>query len=872
MNKVILLVLLMPIPAFGQIIVNFESNSITGWVQGPEGHWNTDNANSISGMYSLHHSYDNPDAGMDRIGFTVNNFHPGEGAARWSFTIRYGCDPSASNNWAVWLMSDTGPVSSPNSYGPNGFAVGVNLTGYDDTLRLWKVKNGIFSPVISSGINWQTEIGTTDAVRIALERSQTGHWILQVFRSNDFLLGSSAGNDPEIFNPGWFILTYKYTSTRDRLLWFDDLTIDGVFYEDNEPPVVSSCEITGRNSLLISFNEDLSEGSLSVSNFLIETGNHNAFKVIRENSCSFIIEFEKQFINKVVNRLIISKLCDKLLNCRDRIIVEFTPAWIESGDVIISEIMADPIPAVSLPEKEYFELHNRTQFTFNTKNWTLTDGSQNLRFPEKIIQPEKYIIVCSALDTLLFSRYGNTIGFKSFPALEDGGKILAITDSNGNLIHGTEYSSDWYGDVLKEDGGWSLEITDKDYPFFQEGNWQASLSKEGGSPGKANSVSQFNPDKVFTGIENVFPADSNSIILRLSETVIGLQNNMGSIKIDGSDIKSLHTADPLLRTCTIVPGLPLQRGTTYTMTISSEIADFAGNQMERSDFRFGIPEKAGKADILFNELLFNPLPERSDYVEFYNNSDKILDASGLLLVSVNDENMDTSSVYVLSSEGRCLLPGNYYVITDNKKSIIEIFPSAISDQIFEVPSLPSMPDDKGHLILYNRELDKIDEVFYDEKMHFSLLQGNEGISLEKIKNQGLSTDRSLWHSASESSGWGTPGAPNSIFLDQPGNNDKITFSSTKITPDNDGNEDFLVIDLRLTGLGNVVSISVFDETGHFVKKLTDNLFAGPEASVVWNGTADDEELVSTGIYIILITVFDDKGKVEKWKKVCSVIR
>jgi len=271
-------------------------------------------------------------------------------------------------------------------------------------------------------------------------------------------------------------------------------------------------------------------------------------------------------------------------------------------------------------------------------------------------------------------------------------------------------------------------------------------------------------------------------------------------------------------------------------------------------------------------LLFNPLPERSDYIEFFNNSDKILDASDFLLVSVNDENKDTSSVYSLSSEERCILPGDYYVITDNRKSIVETFPSAISEQIFEIPSLPSMPDNKGHLILYNRELDKIDEVFYDEKMHFSLLQGYEGISLEKIRNQGLSANRSLWHSASESSGWGTPGAPNSVLLELAGNTGRITFSSTKITPDNDGNEDFLVIDLNLAGIGNIVSISVFDETGHFVKKITDNLFAGSEASVVWNATADDEMLVSTGIYVILITVFDDRGKVEKWKKVCSVIR
>jgi len=183
-----------------------------------------------------------------------------------------------------------------------------------------------------------------------------------------------------------------------------------------------------------------------------------------------------------------------------------------------------------------------------------------------------------------------------------------------------------------------------------------------------------------------------------------------------------------------------------------------------------------------------------------------------------------------------------------------------------------MPDDKGHLVLFNRSLEKIDEVFYDEKMHYSLLSSNEGISLEKVTTDGNSADKAEWHSASESSGWGTPGAPNSVLTIHQERGDKINLSSTRITPDNDGNEDFLVVDFNLNGLGNVISVDIFDEAGRFVKKLTDNLLAGPEATVVWNGTADDEKLVGTGIYILLIRIFDDTGKSERWKRVCTVVR
>jgi hypothetical protein len=183
-----------------------------------------------------------------------------------------------------------------------------------------------------------------------------------------------------------------------------------------------------------------------------------------------------------------------------------------------------------------------------------------------------------------------------------------------------------------------------------------------------------------------------------------------------------------------------------------------------------------------------------------------------------------------------------------------------------------MSDDKGHLLLFTRELELIDEVYYDDDMHYSLLSGYEGISLERIRPQGSSTDRSLWHSASEPSGWGTPGIRNSVYSERSVTDDQVILSSSRITPDNDGNDDFLVIDLKLTGTGNIVSVSVFDETGGFVKKITDNLLAGPEASIIWNGTADDEKPVSNGIYILLISVFDDMGKTHKWKRVCTVIR
>ncbi len=288
-----------------------------------------------------------PNPGPTRIGLELRNLHPDEGITRWTFTIRYGCEPSSSNNWAVFLMCGSDPGALQDEV--NGFAVGVNLAGYDDTLRLWKVKAGIFYSVVNSGLNWQTDIGTGSAAKIAVERTNGGQWTLSVSSPDDVLIYSSSGIDVEFPGSGWLVLSYKYTSTRDRLLWFDDLRIDGVFYEDMKPPEITGWEVNGRNSILLTFSEEPSPGSLALSNFSIENVDNQVSAVIRESPLTAVIKFDNQFINKVTNKLVINSLCDKLNNCRLDASIDFTPLWAMPGDIIISEIMADPLPPVSLP-------------------------------------------------------------------------------------------------------------------------------------------------------------------------------------------------------------------------------------------------------------------------------------------------------------------------------------------------------------------------------------------------------------------------------------------------------------------------------------------------------------------------------------------
>jgi hypothetical protein len=871
MKRVILFVLLMPLPAFGQIIENFESGLNDKWVQGTEGRWEAGTTESLSGNRSLHHVFDNPASGNDCIGLSLENLHPGEGTTKWSFLIRHGYDPSSSNNWFVYLICDADPASVASGVHVNGYCVGVNLTGYDDTLKLWKIKDGSVSVVATTNLNWQNRIGTKYPAKISIDRSSSGTWNISVYDFQNIKVTEALGTDREMLSAGWFILNYRYSSTRDRLIWMDNLEIEGVFYEDKNPPGITGIETRGMNSLVVTFDEEPDAKDMIPSNFLLdgETGTARGCQMI--TPVKYLIYFPGRFSNKEVNNLVIKQICDRKLNCKENIIIPFNPLWAEPGDIVISEIMADPSPPVSLPQKEYLEITNRSNYPFNLRKWSLSFNDEKVVLPSGFIDPGEYVILCSVSDTGLFSNYGRVIGLKPFPALTDEGKILALNDSLGNLIHGLEYSSDWYGDALKKGGGWSLEIIDREYPFFTEGNWEASSSKNGGTPGNANSASRNNEDHVFEGICNVFPSDSNNILVTFSETFTELNVYTDGIYLNETRIGEIAPADQLLSQYNIRPGGPLIKGIIYSLVIPPELTDFAGNSIARNTYKFGVPELAVNRDIVFNELLFNPLQGDPDYIEFYNGSEKVIDASRLYLASVSGTG-DTSGLTTVSVEQRCIMPSSFYTVTTDKEKVISRYYSNIPENIFEIPQLPSMPDDKGHLLLLNNRADIIDEITYTEEMHHPFLSGKEGIALEKVRPDISSSDPGGWHSASESAGWGTPGGSNSVYISDPDGNDIIKFSSGRISPDNNGYEDVLIIDFNLEGTGNVLSVTIFDETGTYIRKITENLFAGAKATLVWDATADDGTLVGTGIYIILIELYNDKGKTKSWKKVCAVIR
>lgn len=202
-----------------KVIFNFETNSINLWQQNPLNCWEITSDLPISGSYSLRHAQNTNSASTDTISTSLPDWQINGGKISWTLLVKHGYDPSSSNCWGVWLMSD--------SQMENGYVVGVNYSGSDDLLKLWKVENGIVSAIISSSINWQNSVTKTGIGAIGVERQKDGKFVLLADTTGNIAnltaIGSATSSSISSFSK--FGAVYKYTSSARKMFWIDNIAI-----------------------------------------------------------------------------------------------------------------------------------------------------------------------------------------------------------------------------------------------------------------------------------------------------------------------------------------------------------------------------------------------------------------------------------------------------------------------------------------------------------------------------------------------------------------------------------------------------------------------------------------------------------------------
>lgn len=370
-------------------------------------------------------------------------------------------------------------------------------------------------------------------------------------------------------------------------------------------------------------------------------------------------------------------------------------------------------------------------------------------------------------------------------------------------------------------------------------------------------ISAYEPDETPPSLVQSEVLNASSIRLLFDESLDPSQIDPSQFDLDnGSTVVAVvvdaqNSAELLL---TVDP--PLQSGPTYTLNISG-VADTKGNEAQRHSTMLRLAVAPELGDLIINEILFNPVGTGSDYVEVWNRSSKYLQLRDLVLLNKASGRDEAIAESIL------LGPDELALFTEDITDTKTQFSAVGADQMYE-NKLPPFNNSDGNISLVSQGV-VIDSFDYHEDYHYVLIDDVNGVSLERINPDGPSNSPDNWQSAASAVGFGTPGLPNSnLVVTNPGQ-EAFSIPKSIFSPNQDGEDDQLVIQYSLDQVGYLLDVRVYDNRGHEVRHLYNNELLGQQGTLFWDGQTDEGTQAAIGAYIIIGEAFATSGEILTFK-------
>lgn len=644
---------------------------------------------------------------------------------------------------------------------------------------------------------------------------------------------------------------------------------------NHQIPELKQLAIEGDTRIKLDFSGKIQE--VSLHNILI---NNNIYiDSIRNydtiNRDKFMIYLNKKLGDSLNYQLRINGLKDDLgYLVYDSLC--FSNHMARRGDVVFNEIMADPSPVVgiypqALPEIEYLELFNASDFYINLANWRLSIGGRNFLLPFTILRPKAYLLLVMESGARLFSDSirAMELGFSS-TILKNSGAILSLSSSKNLEISHVEYSQEYYQNPLKENGGWSLERKDPFVNCEGSSNWQASNNYIGGTPGYGNSRLQTLIDTVSPILNYADLVGDSVLILYFSKSLI---DDIGWDKESILIQPNLKLAELRFSANSLVLKFEerLVPDVLYSLRFESNLYDCLGNELIFDSVVFALPSMPEPGDVFINEVLFDPKVGGSEFVEIFNGSSKVFDLNKMYIGNWDPLVNSVDQAVLLSEKGFLLSPKSHLVLAKNPDDIMEKYYVQYPQKLIENRKLFSLDDREGDLALLSSQWQVIDHLRYHADWHSPLLNSVEGVSLERLSIKVKTNASYNWQSASTSCGYASPTYRNcqSVYANS---NLKISLQPRVFSPNLDGYNDLLSISYNFDLTGGVVFVAIYNSVGNRVKVLLNNESVAPTGICYWDGLDKDGNALPAGVYIVLLEYFHEEQGKSTFKQACILSR
>ncbi len=536
--------------------------------------------------------------------------------------------------------------------------------------------------------------------------------------------------------------------------------------------------------------------------------------------------------------------------------------------IIINEIMYRP--AVQQPE--WFEIFNPTDHPINLKDWRFSDANTNQRF---LLSESKLLIESKAFAVVAENGSINhyypqmvspvIIPMPGWPALNNNGDTVVLYDPIGTVIDQVSYQPAW-GNAP----GISLERKDPAGDSNEASNWDLSQHNDGATPGAENSLAPVAFDLELASVRFVPEKPCVNEIVAIIAEIVNVGRNVVAhfqlfcyVDLNHDDFfqederidEFIDVSQPLApkqKTIASLSFVPATGGCFACRAILvAEQDSRATNNSATAILSVGF----SPGDLVINEIMYSPLPGQPEWVELFNPTEKTED---IQFWSISDA--DSSTKTMLTTRFFPVAPKSFLVISADS-SLLDRFDLKQSPLIV-LKSLPRLNDDADQVFIYDANKNIIDAVSYRRSWG-----GDKGISLERINPLLASQDSSNWSSCVAIGQGGTPGQPNSIFVEVLPPDAALTIYPDPFSPDGDGRDDVTIITYQLPFNLARIHVRIFDIRGRLVRFLVNNQPSGTTSSIIWDGRDDQGHLCRMGIYIVYLeAIHYQRGVVKSLKK------
>ncbi len=525
---------------------------------------------------------------------------------------------------------------------------------------------------------------------------------------------------------------------------------------DTTPPQVAQAALQTVVNLTISFSEPLDTALLGSG--LITINGVNALSVqLASGSKSNLQVIPPAFVQAgQLYGLEISNFRD----CSGNLMIPFASQvgigeLPLAGDIIFTEIMADESPQVGQPLSEYIELHNRSSKILELGGVQLADQSVQRALPSALLLPDSFVVLIPSGNTALFAQTTyKKLSPQSWISLTNSGKELRLINQLSDEIDKVVYADTWYGDPVKKDGGWSLELINPTLPCSGSFNWTASNDPSGGTPGALNSVWNTEADTVKPSLLEAGVFGSNGVELFLSEPIGSNFVNTIVIQANPSLGSYAVSLDPNSNEKLIIQfSDSLVQGIIYNLVVAG-VADCSGNVADSIALSVGIGESPKFHDLIITEIFADETPQiglpNGEFVEIKNNSNTLINTSGCVFT-------DGSSFGRL--QVATLLPGERVILCPSAR--VPDFRALTNARVFGLSSWPSLTNAGKTIYLLGDEGQLLHVVNYSDTWYNDAVKKDGGWTLEMIDESFPCVGLANWSASIDPRG-GTPGAVNSV--------------------------------------------------------------------------------------------------------------